>query len=487
VVKEVEPNIETLGKKSLSGVLTLIFRTFFLQVLSFSATFLLTVFLEPNVFGVFFLVSAFVSFFGYFSDIGLAAALIQKKEIDDDDLKTTFTVQQSLVLGLVLIIFLASSQIKKWYGLGSQGMELLMALTISFLLSSLKTIPSVLLERKLEFNRLVIPQVIENLFFNLLAVGLAWKGWGLRSFSVAVLARGVSGLLAIYILSPWKISLGFAKKSFKRLTLFGIPYQLNTFVAVLKDDLMTVFLGRVIGTQGLGYLGWARKWAEQPLRFLMDNVLKVTFPAYSRMQDQKKSLGFALEKSIFFLTFLSFPILTGFCLLAPKLILIIPRYQKWAPALIPLYFYCFNSGWAIASTMATNFFNAIGKIKTTFKLMLMWLFLTWLIMPLAAVKYGYLGVAWGVGIIACSSVVPLFLAWREIKFSLINSIFKPVLASGLMAGMTMFLSQKFPLTFAGLGLVVFFSGLFYLLVSYLIYGEALVNDFQKFLHGIKVK
>lgn len=485
--EETVVNFESISKKSLSGILSLIFRTFFLQVLSFASMFLLTIFLEPKVFGVFFLVSAFVSFFGYFSDVGLAAALIQKREINEDDLRTTFTIQQALVFSLVLIILLVSSLVKKWYNLSPAGMELLFALVISFLLSSLKTIPSVLLERKLEFNRLVIPQIVENLFFNISAVWLAWRGWELRSFSVAVLARGISGLVAIYLLSPWKIRLGFEKKSFKKLTLFGIPYQLNTFVAVLKDDLMTVFLGRVIGTQGLGYLGWARKWAEQPLRFLMDNVLKVTFPAYSRMQNDKKSLSLALEKSIFFLTFLSFPMLTGLCLLAPKMILIIPRYKKWEPALTLLYLYCFNSAWAIVSTMATNFFNAVGKIKTTFKLMLMWLLLTWTIIPLAAFKYGYLGVAWAVGIIACSSVIPLILAKKEIDFSLIDSIGKPILASFVMSGIIIFLSRRFPLSFAGIGLVILFSGFFYLLISYFLFGDALIKDFQKFLHGIKVK
>lgn len=213
MVKEANVSLGEIKKKSLTGVLTLILRTFFLQVLSLAATFFLTIYLDAKTFGVFFLVSAFVSFFSYFSDIGLAAALIQKKEIDEEDLKTTFTVQQFLVVVLVVIICLSSVLVRDWYHLSPQGIELLFALAISFLLSSLKTIPTIILERRLEFDRLVIPQIVENLVFNGLAVLLAWHGWGLRSFSLAVLGRGIAGLITIYLLSPWKISLGFNKQS----------------------------------------------------------------------------------------------------------------------------------------------------------------------------------------------------------------------------------------------------------------------------------
>ena len=203
-----EIDLSQIKKRSVGGVLALTSRTFLIQVISFAATFALTVFLSPEVYGTFFLVSAVVNFLTYFSDIGLAAALIQKrKKVSRRDLTTTFTIQQALVLLLVIALFAATPVIKSYYELSSAGVYLLWSLAISLVLSSLKTIPSVLLERKLHFDKLVIPQVLENLVFNLTAVYLAWQGWGVNSFTVAVLARGVVGLIAMYIVSPWKPAL----------------------------------------------------------------------------------------------------------------------------------------------------------------------------------------------------------------------------------------------------------------------------------------
>ena len=257
-----ELDLFTIKKRSIAGALTLTGRTFFIQAVNFFSTFLLTIVLAPDVFGLFFVVSAVISFLVYFSDIGLAAALIQKKgRLNKDDLKTTFTIQEFLVCVLVGLAFLLTPLVGKFYNLGSDGLWLFRALVFSFFLSSLKTIPSILLERKLRFNKLVIPQIVETLVFNITAVFLAFRGYGALSFAWAVLLRGIFGLITIYILSPFKPVLGVVKTSAKKLLTFGVPFQANSLLALLKDDFLTVFLGRILPFSEIGFLGWAQKWA----------------------------------------------------------------------------------------------------------------------------------------------------------------------------------------------------------------------------------
>jgi O-antigen/teichoic acid export membrane protein len=483
---ETEIDLEMVKKRSMSGVLSLISRSFLIQAIAFASNLLLTIFLDPKTFGIFFLVSAFINFFTYFSDVGLAAALIQKKEkLDLKDLRTTFTIQQVLVFSLLLAIFLLSPWVKNLYGLSQSAILLFYALGFSFFLSSLKTIPSILLERNLKFNLLIIPQVLETLVFNLLAVFLAWRGFGLASFTWAVLARGTVGLIAIYLIAPWKVGFAFSRQSLSRLLRFGLPYQANTLVAVLKDDLMTIFLGRIIGPLGLGYLGWAKKWAEQPLRFLMDNVTKVAFPAFSRLQDEKALLRKAVEKALFFLSFSTFPILIGFAVIASDLVKIIPRYLKWQPALLALYLYSFNSLWATVSTSMTNLLNAIGLIKKTFKLMIMWLVLSWVLMPVLGIKFGYNGVAAATAIIALSSSIAIYFVYQEIKFDLLGSVVKPLLAAGIMGTFLYFFRPSFSsLTLSLLGRILAGS-VIYFLVSYFFFGQTLLKDIGRIFYEVR--
>src|SRR3989344_8407622 len=132
-----EVDIALIKKKSIAGIIALTSRTFLLQLVAFGATFLLTIFLTPSIFGIFYVVSAVISFLGYFSDIGLAAALVQKKdEVLRKDLVTTFTIQQALVGLLVVISLAASKSIAQFYNLDASGLWLFRALVLSFFLSS---------------------------------------------------------------------------------------------------------------------------------------------------------------------------------------------------------------------------------------------------------------------------------------------------------------------------------------------------------------
>ena len=429
-----EIDIALIKQKSISGIVALTSRTFLLQLIAFAATFLLTIFLSPAIFGIYFVVSAIISFLSYFSDIGLAAALIQKKEeLSHDDLQTTFTIQQILVGTVVIIAYLLSPAIAKFYRLDVYGLWLLRALIISFFLSSLKTIPSVLLERKLEFYKLVMPEIVETLGFYLVAVLLAWRGFGVVSFTWAVLVRSVAGLITIYIISPWRISLGLSRGVARKLLTFGIPFQLNSFLALVKDDLMTVFLGKILPFAQVGYIGWAKKWAEVPLRLIMDSVVRVTFPAFARIQHDKELLGKAIEKTLFGLALTIFPITVGLVFFVGPMINIVPRYGKWEPAVFSFFLFAAAAGISSLSVPLTNALNAIGKIKVTLWLMVFWTALTWMLTVIFIKFFGFNGFAVAILTVALTLGIVIYLVNRIARFSFVGSVTSPLLGISLQA------------------------------------------------------
>lgn len=436
-IEQIDPTeeltTEVIKTRVVKGAAILTGRNVFMQAISFVSMALLTAFLLPSEFGIFFLVSSVKNFLAYFSDIGFAAALIQKKEnLTNIELKTIFTVQQMLIFTLLILAFTITPLVQSIYHLDQKAIYLLWALYLSLLFSSLKTIPSVLMERKLEFNKWVIPQVVESIVFNIIAVFLAWKGFGVTSYTVAVLLSGLIGLLLTYAVKPWFPGVAFSFKAFKSVLKFGVPYQANTLLAMVKDDGMILFLGTVLGPSGVGFLGWAQKWAYAPLRFFMDQIIKVTFPAFSRLQGDKKELSDLVTKSIFFICVLVFPSLVLLVLVAPTLVEIIPKYIKWSPALFSLSVLALISGLAAVTTPLTNTLNAIGKITLTFKLMIMWTVLTWIFVPLFAFLYGLNGAALGFTLVGLSSFVALYLVSKYVDVDYLRSTGKPLLATIFM-------------------------------------------------------
>src|SRR5476651_2300781 len=99
-----ELDIATITKRSIQGVFALVSRTFFIGIFNLVINVLLGIYLSPAVFGVYALVTAAIAFLQYFSDIGLAGALIQKKgQLTEEDLSTTFIIQQCLMVTAIII------------------------------------------------------------------------------------------------------------------------------------------------------------------------------------------------------------------------------------------------------------------------------------------------------------------------------------------------------------------------------------------------
>ena len=428
-----ENELHGIATKSVKGVFALVSRSFLIQLLGISTSFILTLYLDPASFGVFFVVSSIIVFFNYFQDIGLAASLIQKKEEPTTiDLRTVFTIQQVLVLGLIIPAILFSGSISSFYKLNSDGHTLLVALLISFVLTSLRTIPTVMLERKLDYNKLVIPQILENLTYNVTLIVMAIQGFGVTSFTVAVLLRSVVGLVSTYVIQPWPIGIAFSKNSFKRLIAFGVPFQTNSILALFKADFLTIFLGKILPIAQLEYIGFAQRLSYLPLRLVMDNVIKITFPSYSRLQDDRHALKIAIEKSLFIIAFAIFPVAVGIISYSPSLIEFIPKYQKWEPALTSVMFFSLSTVVSSISTPLTNFLNAIGKVKITLYFMIFWTGAIWALTLYLISVMGYNGVSTASFLISLSSIGVFVVARRYVDFSVIRVTYKQFIAGLVM-------------------------------------------------------
>jgi O-antigen/teichoic acid export membrane protein len=479
-------DLETVKKRAIVGVVSLTLRRIALQVITLISINIIL----PNIFppetgviGIFNLAAAVIAFFSFFSDIGLAASLIQKKDdITHEDLKTTFTIQQILVGLITLLIFIGAPQIASFYKLNEAGMWLIRALAVGFLFSSLKNIPSVILERELRFNPLVAVEIAETLTFNVVLLTLAFLNFGIYSFVFATLARALLGTVLLYIIAPWKVGLGISKVAAKGLLNFGVPYQANNLLALLKDRVVPLFVAKVVGPVGLSYITLAQNFAFLPLE-VMNIIIRVTFPAFSRLQDHEDELKSAIEKSLFATTLFLYPALFGMLALAPFLLTyVIP---KWTSALPSLYLFSLSTFWASISTPFTNIFNATGRVKLTLKLMILWTILTWILTPPLTIKFGFNGVGMASAIISFTSLITVYLMKKVVKINLLGSIWQPFSISVFM-GITVYIFARFYVSnIFTLILAIIFGAVVYFLTFFIFAKEKLLVEVKRVINGIK--
>lgn len=437
-----ELQTETIKKRSMAGIVSYVFRTVFLNGVAIATQLVLSGLLNDKDYGVYGLVVTMSGFFNIISDIGLAASLIQKKDPPTtEELRTVFTVQQGLTWLVFLLTCLTSYFLYTHGKLSLEGLYLAAAFGISFPIVSFKTISSILLERQLEFNKLVIPNIAETLISNAVLIVLALKGFGVRSFTYSVLIKAISGVIIMLALKRWDMGLGFSKRVFMDLMKIGTRFQLNDMLAKTKDDLFYLTVAMFMPTAQYGYITWAKLWSRLPYSLTVDNVTAITFPAFSRLQHDHSLLKRGIEKTIFFVTLIAFPMFAGLGVMITPFIHVFPVYLKWQPAILSLGLFSFSLAFASFSTPLVNALNAIGKVGQTLKIMVFWTAAQWALYPLLYVKFGYQAVPLISAILSLTSIVVVFMVRAHVKFDFLDQIWRQTLATLTMMAVLFEMSQ----------------------------------------------
>lgn len=409
---------------------SLIFNSSYSAALGFVAFFILTLKSGVYLIGIYNAVLAMMSFFNYFTNLGLAAALVQKKDIEEKDLSTAFFIQFALTAIVAIVGYFLTNKLFAFYkDLPKNAIGLYWSLLISFSLLSLKTIPSVLLERKVKIYQVVFVQALENTVFYLIIIILSIFGFEIKSLTAAVLIRSILGVVAIYVLNPWFPKITFSWDRAKKLLAFGIPFQGNSFIAMVKDDLLIIYLGNAIGLKNLGYVSFAKKYAEFSIRLITDNINRVSFPIFSRFQKDLKLLRKSLEKVLTYETLLIFPMIVGLLFVFDSLLKIIPGYYlKWSPSLTSFYFFSLSAFFVSLTTPFINLFNSVGHVKLSLMFMTLWTALTWILVPLFIKFFDYNGISYAFFIMSLTFIFVFFTAKHLVEFSFRKAVALPLKA-----------------------------------------------------------
>jgi len=387
------------------GVKLLMGRQVFLQFLTFGGGVILARILNPTHFGLYVIATSLVTTFAMFGDFGLAPSFIQrKKELTDHDLRVGFTLQQIITTVVVVGLFAAAPALTRLYPKAPpETVWLVRTLAFNLYLTSWRTMSALQMERQMRYDRLAWIEVIETLSYQSLTVGLAIAGYGVWSFVWATLARGVLGTLLVFLASPWRVRLAFDGEIAREILRFGIPFQLQNIATQACGWIIPFLVGTLIGPQAVGYLMWATSNGRKPL-VLVDNMIRVAFPHFSRIQDDRAEVERTLTR---YLTFSLIASTLWFAVIAvagePLVTWIYT--DKWAPASTALKIAAALLSFDIISCFVTVTLNSLNLVRFGTRILVLRAFVyNALSIPLVLVM-GFNGVALGY-LLGCILIVP---------------------------------------------------------------------------------
>lgn len=306
----------------------------FIRIFQWSTTVALARVLTPQDMGLIGLMLVFTQFAYVLFAFGFSTALIQKKETTALHFSSTFGIYLVSAFIYILILVLAAEPTARFYNLPILE-SLLYWLAPLFLLYALNAMPRILLQKQMHFKKFGILQIISVLAYGIVTLAALYLGSGIWSFVYGLLAEQIILTILLNIFAWWRPSLKFDKKIFKEIVKFSGNVLSTRIIAYFSANLPALVIGKLIGATALGYYNLAYQLVEFPVQRVSKNILRVMFPAFSKLQDDEEGYKKLYQTTVYYLVLILLPVFVGLILIAPQVVEFIYG-EKWLPAVLPL-------------------------------------------------------------------------------------------------------------------------------------------------------
>ncbi|MBQ7787338.1 MAG: lipopolysaccharide biosynthesis protein [Alistipes sp.] len=351
-------------KKILSGMIWSFVQRFGTMAISFVSNIILARLLSPDDYGIIGMLMIFIAVANTFVDGGFGSALIQKKRPTKEDYSTIFWWNMFLSMLLYGLLYICAPAIARFYNLPILS-DVLRVQGIVLMINALSIIQQNQLRKQLKFKRLASVTVVSATLSAVIAIVLAYLGWGVWALVAQQLMLSGFITIILWVINGWYPSLIFSRESFKQLFGFGGYILSSNLINTLCNNVQGLLLGKFFHPATLGYYTQARKLEEVASMSLSTIVDQVSYPVLAEFQDDNHKLIIALRKLVLSVAFVTIPLMIFLIIVSHPLILFLYS-EKWLPA-VPYFQILCVAGIAV-SLQGIHYYAvaSVGKSKSMF-------------------------------------------------------------------------------------------------------------------------
>ncbi|WP_138004396.1 lipopolysaccharide biosynthesis protein [Halalkalirubrum salinum] len=276
--------------------------------------------LAPKDFGIMGIALLTLSGLNRFTEIGLNAALIQQKATNVDDyLDTTWCLEAGRGILIVTGLFVLAPYIASFFDEPTATVPI-QVIALSTLFFGFRNPAVVYFKKDLAFHKQFVYETSGGFIQFIVGVSYALVSptvWALVFASVATSANKFVLSYVMHEYRPWP---SFDIEKAKELIHYGKWITGSSIVGFLYSEGDDAFVGWLLTATALGYYQYAYRIADTPSSEVSGVISQITFPAYSRLQDDMDALRSALLETLRFTSFVTFPMAFGIALVAPSFV-----------------------------------------------------------------------------------------------------------------------------------------------------------------------
>ena len=484
---------ETLTSKTMRGIKWSYASTVTNAVMQIGYTAVMARLLDPKAFGLVAMAGVVLRFGSYFAQMGMGQAIIQKKEVTNEDIRAAFTSSILLSAFFLLLVWILAPFAVLIFD-NTEVIPIIRVMAFSFVLTGLSTTSLALIKRNLKFKALAVIEIISYIIgYAGVGVTFAYSGFGVWSLVFASLAQAfISGLLS-YLVVRHNLLFLFNWKTYKPLFAFGSRVSVISFFEFLGGSLDTLFIGRFLGAAKLGIYNRSYMVVNLPMQYFISSISRVLFPSFSRIQAEKEKLKKIYLNSVSVAGFFLFAVCFSISISSEQIILVVLG-PKWIDAIPVLRILAFVTPLDLMSHLGGIVCDSTANLKPKIILQVLYIIVLGILFYFLSV-YGLLGFAYGLlAVQFLKSVGYIIITKKLLKYNrreIFNYYFFPVINGIIIASFSflgLFLFKDFVRSNLFLLIIIILIGTLTLTASLFLRLNNITREFleEKFLKNLNI-
>ena len=356
-----QTSAKNLTEKTSAGFFWMILGSGTQVVLKIGVLAVLARLVSPKEFGIMGIAVMVVEFSKMLAHMGVGPALVQRKELEARHLTTGFTLSLMMGAFFASLLFLIAPYLSIFFGI-EELTKVLRVTSLVFLIDSFSLIAQALIQRNMKFRISSTLEVISYAIgYGGVGISLAYAGWGVWALVGATLSQAALFTTLITMAQPFPKKPGFELDAFKELIFFGGGMTLakvGNFLATQGDNLV---VGRMLGPGALGIYGRAYQFMVMPASLFGNALDKALFPAFAKVQDDKKKLAKAYLTGVGIIALAAIPISLIIILLAKDIVMVLLG-SNWVEVIVPLQILSASLLFRMSYKMSDSLARATGAV-----------------------------------------------------------------------------------------------------------------------------
>lgn len=301
-------------------------------------------------------------FAALFYQVGIGPALIQRKVVDDNHIRSGFTFTVILSIFITVLVWFIAPFFASLYPKVPGLLDVVRGMSFLFIINGIGSVARALNHRNLNFKiKARFNAVAYIVGYGIVGVGLAFLGLGAWALVWASLSQSLVYSALFLGASPHPKRFQLNRKALTELLSLGSGFTLGQIFGRLAGTSDNLIVGATLGDRAVGLYGKAYTLMALPAQYFGQMLDTVLFTSLSKKQDEPKTLGAMYRRGVVAIALVVMPLSALLFFLAPEFIHVLLGRQ-WDAIIVPFKIFAFTILFRTSYKIADSICRSSGVV-----------------------------------------------------------------------------------------------------------------------------